>query len=383
MLKFFVRILKDLWLTYIPSGKPLTGVAFIVHPRDYGDVVSNVPFLKIFPKWFVMKYFHLVWPFTVSSIRGVTSLKTGEEMPGWVIGVPLFAHEMLENRERARKKIQRGVQLAKHRGARVVGLGAMTGSLTEGGAGMTTKDGFTVTAGRAYTSFVVKSYVDDVVEKFGIRKEDLTIAIIGTAGGVGTAVTNLVLREPYKRIILIDLERKLEFVHEFLKKHPNQHNVTVTHQIGAVREANVVITVTNAPEAIVGNDDIMPGTIIVDDAQPSDISREIIESRKDILVIEAGVLRGHEKIRIGTNFRLANPHELYCCLGEVIAIAAGDWEGEYEPRNITPEHIAMIADIAKRLGFSLAPYQAYGKMIPESQVQDVKEILLAKIKSNA
>lgn len=383
MLKFFIRILKDLWLTYIPSGKPLTGVAFIVHPRDYGDVVSNVPFLKVFPRWVVMKYFRYVWPFTVSSIRGVTSLKTGVELPGWVIGVPLFAHEMMEDRDHARRKIQRGVQLAKHRGARVVGLGAMTGSMTEGGAGMTTKDGFTVTAGRAYTSYVVKSYVDDVVEKFNLAKQDLVIAIVGAAGGVGTAVSNLVLREPYKEIILIDLERKLEYVQEFLKNHPNQHNVRVTHQISEVRNANVVITVTNAPEAVVGNDDIMPGTIIVDDAQPSDISKEIIDSRKDILVIEAGVLRGHEKIRIGTNFRLANPHELYCCLGEVIAIAAGDWQGQYEPRNITPEHIAIIAGIAKQLGFSLAPYQAYGKLIPQEQIETVRQLIQEKIKSNA
>ena len=381
--KFIYRILKDLWLTYMPSGKPLEGVAFIVHPRDYGDVVSNVPFLKKFPKSFVMKYFRYVWPFTVSSIRGVTSLVTGKELPGWVIGVPLFAREMMEDRGHAKRKIQRAVQLAKHRGAKVVGLGAMTGSMTEGGAGLTTKDGFVVTAGRAYTSFVVKSYVDDVVQKFHLQKKDITIAIVGAAGGVGTAVAGLILREEYKQIILIDSERKLEYVHAYLQNHPNVHNVTTTHLISAVRTAHIIVTVTNAPEAVIQSDDIMPGTVIVDDAQPSDIAPEIIEARKDILVVEAGVLRGHEKIRIGTNFRLANPHELYCCLGEVIAIAAGDWKGQYEPRNITPEHIDAIAQIAAQLGFSLAPYQAYGKMIPQEQIDAVGLLLQNKIKNES
>ncbi len=380
MFKFLRRLFIDLWLTYIPTGKTLEGFAFIVHPRDYGDVVSNVPLLKKIPKAWVMKYFHLVWPFTVSKIKGVKSLKTGQDITGWVIGVPIFAHEMMENRELAKKKIAKGVRLARHRGAAVVGLGGLTGSMTDGGAGLTKRDGFTVTAGRAYTSYVVKSYADDVILRFGLKREDLTIAIVGAAGGVGTAITNLIFEEPYKHIILIDLERKLEHV-ENLIKDKKKTGFQVTHQIGAVKKADIIITVTNAPEAIVGSDDITPGTVIIDDAQPSDISKEIIDSRKDILVIEAGVLSAHEHIKVGTNFRLANSNELYCCLSEAMAIAASDWNGTYEPRNITPELISTISGIAREMGFKLAPYQAYGRIVEETQIQNVKTLLRQKLYS--
>jgi predicted amino acid dehydrogenase len=380
MWKFISRLVADFWFTYVPSGKSLTGFAFIVHPRDYGDVVNNVPILRKLPKKWVMKYFHLVWPFTVSKIRGVKSLDGSRDIPGWVVGVPIFAHEMMEDRDLARKKIARGVRLAMHRGAMVVGLGGLTGSMTEGGAGLSEKAGVIVTAGRAYTSFVVKSYADDVVSRFGLERKDLVIAIVGAAGGVGTAVTNLILGEDYKKIILIDLERKLQSVHDaFIERGGKPDHIEINHRISAVREADIIITVTNAPEAVVEDEDIRPGAIIIDDAQPSDISPEIIANRKDIIVIEAGVISAKEHIRVGTNFRLANPHEVYCCLCEAMAIAASGWDAKYEPRKITPELVSQIRSITAQMGFTLAPYQAYGRIIPEEQIDTVKNIVRKRL----
>lgn len=378
MLKFIFFAVRDLWLTHFGKPRKLNGLAFIVHPRDYGDVVSNVRFLKKIPKSWVLKYFSLMWPFTVSRIEGVKSLKTGEALPGWVIGVPIFAHEMMEDRERARKKVSRGIRLAKSHGAKIVGLGGLTGSITEGGAGLYRVNGVSVTAGRAYTAFTVKSYIDDVVKRFGLDKSLLRLAIVGAAGGVGTAVTKLVLGEKYGGIMLIDLERKLSHIYN---SHDLQNNpgIEVSHQVRRVRDADIIVTVTNAPEAVVENDDIMPGAIIIDDAQPSDISKEIIDGRDDILVIEAGVLTAHESIRIGTNFRLANKDEVYCCLGEVMAVAASGWEGEYQPREITPALIEQVSELAANVGFKLAPYQAYGKVIPQSQIDKVSSIIKERV----
>src|SRR5690606_33775952 len=106
----------------------------------------------------------------------------------------------------------------------------------------------------------------------------------------------------------------------------------------------------------VKSDDIKPGAIIIDDAQPSDISPEIIKTRKDIVVIEAGVIAAGTGLRIGTNFRLANKNEIYCCLGEVMCIvASGDGGVGYKPDEITPELVRKFSEIGGRIGFSLAP----------------------------
>ncbi len=380
MFTFLLHILKSFLLIFIPTGKKLTGFAFVVHPRDYNDVVANVRPLRALPKWLVMKWLHLLPPFTISKIKGVVSLADKTPLTGWVIAIPMSAHKMLERRKLVRRKIQQAIRLAKHLGVRVVGLGGMTGSMTEGGAGLSEKNGMVVTAGRAYTSFVVKSYVDDAIARLELQKKDLCIAIVGAAGGVGSAVTKLILGEQFKRVILIDLERKLDIAREIIKDLP-EGTVELTHKISAVSEADIIVTATNAPEAVVASDDIQPGTIIVDHAEPSDISLAIIEARKDILVIEAGVLKAHSSISVGTDFRLANKGELFCCLTEAMAIAASDWHIRYEPRNITPELISKIASIATEMGFRLAPYQAYGRMISEEQIQNVKQIAQNRIHS--
>jgi predicted amino acid dehydrogenase len=190
----------------------------------------------------------------------------------------------------------------------------------------------------------------------------------------------LILGEDYKKIILIDLERKLQSVHDaFIERGGKPDHIEINHRISAVREADIIITVTNAPEAVVEDEDIRPGAIIIDDAQPSDISPEIIANRKDIIVIEAGVISAKEHIRVGTNFRLANPHEVYCCLCEAMAIAASGWDAKYEPRKITPELVSQIRSITAQMGFTLAPYQAYGRIIPEEQIDTVKNIVRKRL----
>ena len=72
--------------------------AFVVHPRGYGDIVSNIALARFLPKSWVIKILRHVRPFMVSEITGFKSLKDGQEVRGWVIGIPIIAHELLENR---------------------------------------------------------------------------------------------------------------------------------------------------------------------------------------------------------------------------------------------------------------------------------------------
>lgn len=372
MAKFLIGLFSDFFRLYFSAKNCHNGFAFIVHPRDYNDMVSNLPFLRFFPKNFVFNTFSLLWPFTVSEITGLKSLADGRELKGWVIGVPMFAHQMLERREIARKRIERAIRLARNKGARVVGLGGLTGSIVDGGAGLSKKNGIIITAGRAYTSFTIKGYLEDVIRKMGLKKKNLTVAVVGAAGGVGRAVSKLITFESFKKVILIDLERKLKDLME--NELLDKSNIDITHQISRAREADIIITATNAPEAVLESDDIKPGAIIIDDAQPSDISPEVINTREDIIVIEAGVIVT-DGVHVGTKFRLANRHETYCCLGEVMAITASDWEGEYNPWDITREAVDAISGFANKAGFKLAPYQAFGRIVPESRIIKVKKIM--------
>lgn len=350
--------------------------AFVVHPRGYGDILSNIKIARFFPKPLVIKILKLIRPFIVSEISGLKFLDNGKELSGLVIGIPLFPRDIIENRALTKKRIKQAVDLAKKNGVRVIGLGGLLGSVTEGGAGLMKKDGVIVTAGRAYTAYVVTQYVEDAIKRFGLEKEKITAAVVGAAGGVGSTVTRVLTKDKFKKIILIDLERKLERINKTLGeiKRP-QTEIIVSHKIGDIKEADIIITATNAPEAVIRPDDVKPGAIIIDDAQPSDISPELIKNRNDVIIIEAGVISA-PNIKVGTNFRLANKNEIYCCLGEVMSLAASDWNGEYLAGNITPEVVYKLAGIASTIGFKLAPYQAFGKLVSEFQTEAVRLIIL-------
>ncbi len=353
--------------------------AFIVHPRGYGDVLANIKITRFFPKYLVLKVLKLIKPFIVSEIRGFKSLDTGKELKGLVIAIPSFPKDIVENRILIRKKIEQAIDLAKRNGAKVIGLGGLLGSITEGGAGLTKREGVTVTAGRAYTAYVVTQYTEDAVKRLCLEKEKTTVAVVGAAGGVGSTVIKILTKDKFKKIILVDLERKLEKIKKQTEEMAQyQTEIIVTHQIHNVLEADIIITATNAPEAVLKSEDIKTGAIIIDDAQPSDISPEVIESRKDLIIIEAGVITA-ENINMGTNFRLANKNEIYCCLGEVVSIAASNWDGNYSAGDISLETINQIASIAKKIGFKLAPYQNFGKIVPLETITEVIKIISLRV----
>lgn len=377
-LNFFKSFLADFFWLYGPFSRKKKGFAFVVHPRDYQDVLNNLPFLKKFSRSTVLKILRRVWPFTVTEVSGLKSLKDGSEIPGWVIGVPMLARDIMENRDLARKRIIQAALLGAKRGAAVVGLGALTGSVTEGGIGLLSHVPASLTTGRSYTAFIVVEYIQNVIKKLGLEKEKLTVAIVGAAGGVGSSVARRLAGEKFRKMILIDLDRKLDrvkIIFEELKNHPVE--IAVSSRVGDVREADIIMTATNAPEAVVQSDDVRPGTVIVDDAQPSDLSPELIKNRDDVIIIEAGVIAAGN-LSFWMNFRLANRGEIYCCMGEAMALAASGHEGHYSLGEINSETIEHISKLSRQLGFRLAPYQSFGRLVSEERIQKVGQIIRAR-----
>ncbi len=380
MRNFLKGLLNDFLYIYTPFAKKTADYAFIVHPRDYHDITNNLPFLKKVPQRAVIKILRFFWPFVFSKIKGLKSMKDGRELTGIVIGVPILAHELMERKTFAKRKIAQAVKLAEKRGARIIGLGALTGSITGGGDDLPYKHRAHVTAGRAYTTHTVYEYIQDAIRTFGLIKEDTVIAIVGAAGGVGSAVAKMLAKEPFEKLILIDLERKTDKLRTLLKTIASSHiEITISSHIREVKEADIIVAATNAPEAVIEAEDPKPGAIIIDDAQPSDISPEVTSTRDDIIIIEAGVIFA-KGIHFGkANFRLSNEMETYCCLGEVMALAAAPSEHpRYRIGDITPDVIETIAALGKQLGFSLAQYQSFGRIVPRERINNIKNIIASR-----
>lgn len=374
--RFFFGALRDLAIQIMPFlvQRERRGFAFIVHPRDLGDVRRTTPFFNWLPKRLTEWILSWLWPVVVARVEGMRDSR-GRMIPGWIIASPLPARQMMEQRELARKRIIQAARFAERLGAKNVGLGGLSASVTRGGLDVAEVISSGVTTGRAYTTHNIVEYVLDAVQTFHLDPGRVLVAIVGAAGGIGSTSARLLAARGFRRFQLIDLARKLPTVKSLSDELRQQgSDVAISSEIHDVYTADVVITATNAPEAVIHARDLKPGAIVVDDAQPSDIAPDVFRDRRDVVVIEAGVIET-SGINYHFNFHLAHRDNTYACLGEVMALSYLGWEDHYSLGGVEIAKIDKIARVASSIGFRLAPWQNFSRPIQSEDIEIVRRVL--------
>lgn len=345
--------------------------AFLVHPRSREDLFRKIPFLRQAPD-FVVTFFERWWPpAVVSTITGLTDEK-GAPVTGYVIGIAMSPQMMLENRAAALSQIRNGVRLARARGARLIGLGALTSSLSQGGLALTDISDIAITTGHAHTGLTVAQTLQALIERAQVPLSKAPIAIVGAAGSIGRISAEILATAGAQHFLFVDLERKHGAVEELAKdlraRHEHIHT-RITHDLSELTEYPFIITATNAAGALVTPKHVQPGTVIVDDAQPSDVAKELWDSN-EVLVASAGAVHTPG---ISANFKmgLAGKHDNYCCLAEVMVLAHRRYDKHFVLNRPTIELVEQVAQDSKALGFSVAPFQTPWGYIPTEKIDTV------------
>jgi len=377
-MKQVIQVFGDLFIRVLPNigGKDSYEFAFIVHPRSRHDVTRKYPFFRYVPNSLanlITKYF---WPVTISRITGLKSQIDGKEINGHLISVFITAHQMVENRPLALKRIIQACALAQKKGAKLVGLGGLTSSFSRGGLDLIDKVGINITTGHAYTSYNVTQNVFALVRYMNLDKKKIWIGVVGAAGSVGSTTAKLLAREGFANLLLIDLERRRhhfpELVEEIRKLNP-QATVEISHQIGDIKKCDIIVAATNAPEALIRSENLKSGAIVIDDAQPSDVHPDALE-RKDVLVIEAGVTHT-PNLNNNFNFGLKNRQDNFCCLVEVFILTANEWDKHYVINRATLELVDEIANLGKKLNFTIGSFQNFKESISNEKLSYVKNVI--------
>ncbi len=303
----------------------------------------------------------------------------GNSTNGCVLSIPLTARQMMENRTVASKKILDATIFAKNIGVKIIGLGALTSSLSKGGLDLIDKVDINITTGHAYTAYNVTKNIFELCRILDLDKTKITVAIVGAAGSIGSTSARVLARAGYQNLLLVDLERKRHFFEKLeseLRNFNSGINIKFSHQIKDIINADVVITATNAPEALVEAGDLKVGAIVVDDAQPSDISENVFE-REDVLVVSAGVVHT-PNIETHFNFGLADKFDNFCCLAELLILASHKWDKHYIIDRATLESVDEIAEWGEALGFHLAKFQNPRGLISTEKLSEIKRIIHQK-----
>ncbi len=158
--------------------------------------------------------------------------------------------------------------------------------------------------------------------------------------------------------------------------------VVITLNINnAVAASDLIISASSSTSNLIGPEHIKPGSVICDVARPADVSKAVLENRKDVLVIEGGLVSYPDNICFGQNIGYG-PGTNLACLSETILLALeGDYRDYSIGSKISMEEVGYLRFLADKHGFKLAlPRNEIGEITP-TEIKAIKEALSIKLRS--
>ncbi|SDL31645.1 shikimate dehydrogenase [Natronincola ferrireducens] len=344
---------------------------FLIHPIEINDIYRKYKILKWLPENMTETIASCFPPSEVSKITDLQSPHNKAE--GWFIGVPLTTKMMMTLDEKVViNKIIKAGKIAEGLGAKILGLGAYTSVVGDGGITIAKNLNIAVTTGNTYTVAAAFQATREASRLLGRRIEDCEIAIVGANGSIGKVCAELACRSAKKVTLIGRNIRKLEELKNFFTEKYGDIPIECTISIKeGIATADAVITVTSSLEDVIHPQDIKSGAVVCDVARPRDVSKKVQQLRKDVLVIEGGVI----EVPKGTifNFNFGFPVGLsYACMAETMILAL---EKKYENfslgRDIHIDKVDEINYLAEKHGFKLAGLRSFERVVDEKYVEEV------------
>lgn len=346
----------------------LTRFAFIVHPLTPRDAARKYPIAKFLPESWIKWFLRRKGPVIMSHVKSMKS-PTGAETEGWFIGCPLTPDMMVRELplEVVYKKIGQCATLAKSLGADIIGLGAFTSVVGDGGITIAKDSPIAVTTGNSYTVATAIEGTLNASALLGIDLNHATLGVVGATGSIGKTCARILGRKFGHTIIVgRDMERTLKVAEEIGLGE-------ATTDINRIREADVVVTVTSSDAAVILPEHLKPGAIVCDVARPRDVSVRVGKERPDVLVIEGGVVAVPGQADLGFYFGF-QPHTAYACMSETMILALdGRPENFTLGKDVTEEQVEEMWRLAEKHGFKLAGFRSFEKAVDDSSIERARQ----------
>lgn len=335
--------------------------AFIVHARTIEDLFEAYPHLRDCDEESALAAVRPK-PVLVGSPIQVT---VGEQLcRGELIGIPYRAVEFRRKLPEIRQALRLVLDYCSKRQTKIVGLGGLLPSVTRHGRDLIPfADGVGITTGHSYTAHVIAEQVQLIEQKLGVSN----IAILGAAGSMGQATFRLLSGNGRDRkILLLDVPSQMSVLHEMASRHKNgasETRVEISSELSALKNASVIVCVTNSPSAMIRSEHLSPGCIVIDDAQPPNITIEVARAAKaTVLKCLACVPKLQCPFDFGL-FRRDLLHEkqntVFTCLAETVMLAANGSRGHFTIGHPTDEQLQTVAHLSRSLGITIAPFQSF------------------------
>ena len=346
--------------------------AFIIHPIELDDVFRKIKFMRKWPTPLVETITKILPPFKISEIRGVRSAYA--ETSGYFITCPLTSKQMVTLPEKqVIKKIIKAGKLAEKFGVKIVGLGAMTAVVGDAGITIAKNLDIAVTTGNSYTVATALQGTKKAAELMGIDLTEANVLVVGATGSIGSVCARILARDVRYLTLLARNRQRLDNLAKRILRESGLA-VKISQDVKeAVKQADVIITVTGSAEAVIDVLDLKPGAVVCDVARPRDVSKRAAALRKDVLVIEGGVVDVPGDVEFGFNFGFP-PRTSYACMAETMLLAL---EKRFEPftlgRDLSVAQVDEITRLADKHGFKVSGFRSFERALTDEEIALIRQ----------
>ncbi len=351
--------------------------AFLVHPRDLGDVAQYSPQAANKRPQLVRKVLEWLPPLHLSTITGIRSELTGEEILGEFISVPLLPDQILSlDRRSVVERVVAAARLAQERGAQIVGLGGYTAVVGGSGKIVAQRVNIPVTSGNCYTVAVALEAVNRLAELLDLNLAQSTVCVVGATGSIGRVCALELARQAGALILVARSRSRLEKLASEVLSQGVGCAVSIEQVVdNALPKSNIVISATSSGGGLISVSHLRPGTVVCDIGVPHDVSPEDVENRPDILVIEGGMVKAPGNPEF--NFDFGYPKgTCMACMAETMTLTLENrFENFSIGRGLRYEDVLEIARLAIPHGFTLAGFRSFGRPVTDEQIEKFKQAI--------
>lgn len=349
--------------------------AFVIHPLDINliSIAFNEPNLKYKKMALLKKAFEWLPSFKCSEVTGLKSI-TGKEETGYLIYCALLPEQMISlDQKFVLNRVIEGGHIAQKLEAKILGLGAYAAQIGRKGTLVAKSVDIPVTTGTHYTISTAIEGTLEVAKKIGIKLKESTASVIGATGSIGK-ISSQILAEMVGELILVARNKDiLETFVSSLRERTRTKILTSDNLLETIKHSDISIMATSTPEPLIDMEDLEPGTIICDISRPRNVSMKNGKFRKDVLVIDGGIIKPPGNVKF--NFYFGLPEGLgYACMAETMILAL---EKKYENYSlggvVSLEKVKEISNLGKKHGFRLAELRSFDTIIPPQIIQNVSE----------
>jgi fatty aldehyde-generating acyl-ACP reductase len=346
---------------------------FLIHPLGLQDVVRYAPSARGKRPELVGKILEWMPPYRASTITGVRSKGSGQEIGGQFVTIPLLPQQFLEkDRQWVLERIIQGALIAQQNGAQMVGLGGYTSVVGEAGKAVAEVLDAGVTSGNSYTVVSAMEATLKAAEALELDLARCNVAVVGATGSIGSVCSRLLARRVARISLVARSAQRLQVLAENLSAESGCNVSIDTDLEQGVREADVIVTATSSGGNILRPEFFKPGVVICDVSLPHDVCRSVARLRPDVLVIEGGVVEVPGTPEFNFDFGFPPGHSLACMAETMILTLEGRFEDYSLGRGLSLEKVEEISQLARRHGFRTAGFRAFDEPVSPEKIAEVK-----------